>query len=375
MKYLEELSGGLAGKRVLLRLDLNVSVVDGVPADPYRIEKVISTIDFLRHEQAQTLIISHIEGSSETLLPVFDYLKGFFPISFSSTFFTPEAIGKIVEMKDGDVLLFENVRINPGEKANDPEFAKKLSAMADLYVNDAFAVSHRNHASIVGVPQYLPHYAGPVLKEEIEHLSSVFRAKQPFVFILGGAKFSTKLPLVQKYTQKADTVFVGGALVNQVYKEMGLEVGTSLVEKEAFGLDLLVRDHSNILLPRDLVVQSGTESVTKPYTELSPTDSIMDIGDESLATLGQKLQTAKTIVWNGPMGNYEKGFQAQTEKLATMIAEATKNGAKSIVGGGDTLAAITKLNLTHTFSFVSTGGGAMLDFLVNETLPGIEALR
>ncbi len=375
MMYLEELSGTLEGKRVLLRLDLNVSIVDGVPADPYRIEKVISTIDFLRKEKAQTLIISHIEGSSETLVPVFDYLRGFFPVTFSSTFFTPEAIGAILALKNGDVLLFENVRINPGEKTNDPEFAKKLAAMADIYVNDAFSVSHRPHASIVGVPQYIPHYAGPVLKEEIEHLSRVFDAQKPFVFILGGAKFSTKLPLVKKYLEKADTVFVGGALVNQIYKEMGIEVGQSLVETENFGLDTLVQDHANLLVPTDVIVQNGDTVSTKVHTALSTQDIIMDIGDDTLEMLHQKLRTAKTIVWNGPLGNYEKGFEAQTEKLATMIAEATKAGATSIVGGGDTLAAITKLNLTHTFSFVSTGGGAMLDFLVHETLPGIEALE
>src|SRR3984885_2972191 len=209
MHYLDELSAAdLKGKKVFLRLDLNVAVVDGKVSEEFRLEKIIPTIDFLRQHDAQTIIISHIEnaaGEATTLLPVLEYLKGYFPVDFCPTYFTPEAVDALLKMQDKSVLLFENVRNNPGEKENDQTFAKKLSQMADVYVNDAFGVSHRAHASIVGVPKFLPHYGGLLMRQEIEHLSKVFSPEHPFLFILGGAKFDTKLPLITKYLERADS--------------------------------------------------------------------------------------------------------------------------------------------------------------------------
>ncbi len=368
----------LEGKRVLLRLDLNVPIQDGHVTDPYRLERSIETVDFLRGKGAQTIIIAHCEGKeSTTLLPMFDFLKGYFPLDFSPTYFTPEAVAKLLELKNGGVILFENVRVNEGEKTNDPDFAKKLAQMADIYVNDAFSVSHRSHASIVGVPALLPHYGGLLLRQEIENLSKAFSPERPFLFILGGAKFDTKLPIITKYLTTADNVFVGGALANDFLKEKGVEVGKSLVDEGDFGItEMLASDNGKkLLLPVDETVQDEHEAISfKKVSELSATDYIGDCGPETIEMLKPHIALAKTIVWNGPLGNYEKGFTDKTEQVAELVAGQTESGTATIVGGGDTLASIKKLGIDDKFTFISTGGGAMLDFLANETLVGIDAL-
>ena len=379
IKYLDELeTKDLKGKRVLLRLDLNVAVDHGKVFDDFDIQKIIPTVDFFRGMEAQTIILAHIEdaeGNPTSLLPVFDYLHGYFPVEFCPTYFTPEAVDKLLNLKDKGVLLFENIRYNTGEKENDKDFAKQLSAMADIYVNDAFGVSHRKHASIVGVPEFLPHYAGFLMRQEIEHLSKVFKPELPFVFILGGAKFDTKLPLISKYLDTADVVFVGGALANDIFKAKGFEVGKSLISLSDSGIkDIL--NNPKLRTFDDVTVTTPLGQVAfKAPTEVSSDESIVDAGPKTIEQMKEILTNAKTIVWNGPIGLYEKGFKDKTENLAEIIAEATARGAQTIIGGGDTVAAIKNLGLDHKFSFVSTGGGAMLDYLVFETLPGIEALE
>ena len=375
IKYIDEVEN-LKGVRVLLRLDLSVPAENGKLGTTFQIDRVLKTIDFLRSKEAQTIIISHAEDNGDgSLLPMSDYLNGFFPVEYSPTYFTPEAIDKLLKMEDGGVLLFGNLRDNPGEKANDPEFAKKLAQMADIYVNDAFSVSHRKHASIVGVPQLLPHYGGLLLRDEIENLSKVFNPNHPFVFLLAGAKFETKLPIIKKYLDKADKVFVGGALSTDIYKEKGFEIGKSLVSEGDFGISELLQN-PKLLFPIDVTVTKSDGSVSfKKSNEISADETIVDAGPQTISDLKNILADAKTVVWNGPLGNYELGFADKTEQLAELIVEVTKSGAESIVGGGDTLASIEKLGLNQKFSFVSTGGGAMLDFLVNETLPGIDALE
>jgi len=378
IRYIDELKKeDLQGKRVLLRLDLNAPMVDGEINDVSRLERVIPTVDFLRINDAKVIIIAHAEnkdGENESLIPILHHLNGYFKTEFCPTYFTPEAVEKVLAMKDKDVLLFENIRTNPGEKENDEEFAKKLSQMAEIYVNDAFSVSHRKHASVVGVPEHIPHFGGLLMKSEIEHLSKAFSPEHPFVFILGGAKFSTKIPLVKKYLDKADTVFVGGALANDVYKAKGLEVGTSLVSKVTFDMaDLL--DNPKIIVPMDVTVtdKDGKVSFKKPE-EIQSDECMVDAGPDTIEQLKEILKDAKTIIWNGPLGNYEKGFSDKTESLVEIIADLTQNGALTIVGGGDTVASINKMDIAHKFTFVSTGGGAMMEYLVSETLPGIESL-
>lgn len=380
MKYIDELTKeDLEGKRVLLRLDLNAPLDENSIKDTYKLEKSVSTVDFLRGMGAKVIIISHLEnkdGGNDSLLPVWNYLNGYFKTDFCSTYFSPEAVDKVLKIEDGGVLLFENIRVNSGEKENDKEFAKKLSQMADIYVNDAFSVCHRNHASIVSLPEFLPHYGGLLLKEEIINLSKVFSPEHPFIFLLGGAKFNTKLPLVRKYLKLADTVFVGGALANDIFKERGYEVGQSLVSKDNFEIKEIINDPKFTTFKDVTVVNSGEVSFKLP-TEILKDDSIVDSGPETIEELKEIISNAKTIVWNGPLGFYEKGFSDKTEQLAEIIAEKTQNDPTfvSIVGGGDTVASIQKLNLEHKFTFLSTGGGAMLDYLANETLPGIQALE
>ena len=266
--------------------------------------------------------------------------------------------------------------------------------MADMYVNDAFGVSHRKHASIVGIPQFLPHYGGLLMRQEIEHLSRVFNPQRPFIFILGGSKFDTKLSLIAKYLERADSVFIGGALANDIFKARGLEVGASLVSRTALdrdsGMSKAVLDtNSKLITPADVTVTdaNGNVSFKKPE-EVEADETITDVGPQTIDQFREILKGAKTVVWNGPLGNYEAGFGDKTEQLAELLAEIThpqslrssyggqaKSGTETIVGGGDTLATIHKLNLTDSFSFISTGGGAMLQFLLDETLPGIEALE
>lgn len=365
-------AGDIAGKHVLLRLDLNTPITDGKVADPYRIDQAIPTIDTLRLKKAKIIILAHTEAKGNTsLYPMFDYLNGFVKVQFAKELFSPETIKLIADMEDGDVVMLENLRSDEGEKANDPVFAKKLAQYGELYINDAFSVSHRKHASVVGVPALLPSYVGPLFLNEVENLSKAFNPEHPFVFILGGAKFDTKLPLIQKYLDKADHVVVAGALANSVFKVQGLELGTSLVSEGEFGItDML--NNKKFIVPTDVTVKKpdGTFEIKK-VDDIQHDEYIGDAGSETVAHIGGLIKHASLVVWNGPLGNYEEGFTEETEKLARIIADSK---ATSIVGGGDTLASIEKLGLTHKFTFVSTAGGAMLDFLVNETLPGIDAL-
>jgi phosphoglycerate kinase len=225
------------------------------------------------------------------------------------------------------------------------------------------------------VPEFLPHYGGLLLRKEIEHISRAFNAESPFIFILGGAKFETKLPLIKKYLDKADIVFVAGALANDVIKAKGYEVGVSLVSEGDFGIDELIKNPKLKTFVDVTVKDKDGKISVKKLEEISPDDYIGDAGPETIDYLNSVLKDAKTVVWNGPLGNYEIGFTDKTEQLAETIANLTSsNGLESIVGGGDTIASINKLDLNHKFSFISTGGGAMLDYLVNESLPGIDAL-
>ena len=370
-------AGDLKGKRVLLRLDLNAPVADGKVTETYRLDKSLPILDDLHLKGAKVIIIAHIETKDNpTLLPVWEYMHGFLPIKFSPTYFTKEADTMVSNLEDGEVMMFENVRMNPGEKSNDMEFAKKLAAYGDIYVNDAFAVSHREQASIVLVPTLLPHYAGPLFMDEVNNLSKAFNPPHPFLFVLGGAKFETKLPLIQKFLKSADTIFVGGALANDVFKAKGYEIGTSLVSQGDFGIEKLLQE-PNFKYPIDVTVSasiaeaSATEVTFKDADQVSKDEYIGDVGPKTIEMLREAANNSKFILWNGPLGNFEIGFNDKTEQLAELIANS---GAETIVGGGDTLASIQKLNLLEKFSFVSTAGGAMLDFLANETLPGIEAL-
>src|SRR3989338_1935537 len=364
----------LSGKRVLLRLDLNVPIEGGEIRDPYRIEKSLQTLNYLRAQNARIVIISHIgKGDPEdTLAPVARYLNTKFPTTFLSRLESSENERLTKEMEDGDVVIVENLRHSMGEEKNNPQFAAYLATLGDVYVNDAFSVSHRAHASVVGVPALLPHYAGIQIREEVERIAVAFKPARPFLFIVGGAKISTKMPLLKKFIGIADHIFVGGANVNNLLKSKGYEIGTSVYDKDVDGDLTELLESNRLILQIDVVVKNDAGSEVRPVNQVNSGDMIVDIGPETIKYLEGVVGSAQLIVWNGPLGFYEQGFTEATRELISLVSGSR---ATSLVGGGDTVALIDEMGAIDNFSFVSTGGGAMLDFLANETLPGIEALQ
>lgn len=364
----------LKGKRVLLRLDLNVPLHGGVIRDAYRITKSLPTLAYLRKSGARVVILSHIGKGApdDTLRPVAEYLNKQFPLTFLNKLESKENLPIIERMQDGDVVMLENLRHSKGEEENDPSFAHYLSTLGDIYVNDAFSVSHRTHASVVGVAALLPRYAGLQMAEEVSRLALAFDPARPFLFVLGGAKISTKMSLLKKFISIADHVFVGGAIVNNLLKAKGYEIGTSTHDDTEVGglADLL--ESERLLLPRDVVVKNDAGSGVRDVVRVTEGDMIVDVGPETIRHLESIVGAAKLIVWNGPLGFYEEGFTDGTRELLSLIASCH---ATSIIGGGDTVALIDELGMADKFSFVSTGGGAMLDYLGSGTLPGIDALR
>lgn len=361
----------LKGKTVLVRADFNVPIDNGKVRDSFRIKKALPTIEYLHKKGARIIIVSHAgDDGAQSLAPVAKILKKFAPIIASTkTVLSKEEVDALAK---NAIVLLENIRREDGEKSNSTVFAKQLAAMADVYVNDAFSVSHRTHASIVGVTKYLPSYAGLQLEAEIKNLSSVLtKPVHPFLFILGGAKFETKLPLIKKFLKTADAVFITGALANNFFKTAGYEVGASLVEEKDFGFKAMLKN-KKLLLPIDVTALSGGEHTVKTLANVLPNDSIMDIGGESVKLLKPIIESAKLVLWNGPTGVYELGFDKQTKAILKLLAISK---AKTIIGGGDTVEMVNELKLEDKFAFVSTGGGATLEFLAKGTLPGIKALK
>ncbi len=366
--------GDVFGKRVLVRIDANVPIKDGVVADGYRLKQAFPTISFLQQQKAKVILVGHLESvETTTLLPVFQYLKNTLSLSFVEEVVGETVTKHIAEMAPGDIVLLENIRTQEGEKKNDPVFARELAQLADFYVNEAFSVCHREHASIVSVPKLIPAYAGLLLQEEVKNLARCFEPEHPFLFILGGAKFETKLPLVERFLKTADTVFLAGALSNDVFKIRGYEVGRSVSSTDVSKIQPLVTNE-RLVVPVDVQVElkpNETASEVRDADAVASTEKIVDAGPKSMEMLRQHIQRASFILWNGPLGYYEFGHKETTLQLAKMIAERK---VTSVIGGGDTLAAIAELGIAKEFTFVSTAGGAMLDFLAKGSLPGLDAL-
>lgn len=345
----------LKSKKVLVRVDFNVPIKNGKVLDDFRIKKALPTIKYLLAKGAKIILITHLgKDGSENLEPI---IKHFFKIS---------------KLPKSRISFFDNVRKFPGEMKNDPNFAKKLAKLGDVYVNEAFSVSHRAHASMVSLPKYLPSYAGFQLEEEIRNLSLVSKkTKHPFILILGGAKFETKLPIIKRFLKTLDDIFIGGALVNQVLKEEGFETGVSLVQDKKYGLPKIIKN-PKIMLPIDLLVFEDKKEYAVSFNGVTKNEDIVDIGPETIKKLEEKIKKAKMVLWNGPLGESNAGFDEGTKKIVQAIS---KSKAISIVGGGDTVEVISKLKLEKKFTFVSTGGGATLEYLAKGTLPGIKALE
>jgi len=370
VKSIKEIKN-IKGKIVLVRVDFNVPIKDGKVEDDFRIKKALPTIKFLQKMGAKIVLITHLGKGGESLLPVSVALNNFIKTKFIPDILGKDACDAIFNMKNKEVILLENLRNNMGEQSKDKNFAKNLSKLGDFYVNEAFSVSHREDASIVLLPKLMPAYAGFQLTEEVKNLSLVFKKpKKPFLFILGGAKFSTKMPLIQKYLKLADNVVIGGALANDFIKAKGYEVGQSLTS-DSKGIEKILKN-KKLILPIDVVVVSSRKLINKKISEIKKDEMILDLGVESVKNIESHIEKSKLILWNGPLGKYENGGDVATKNILKFIG---KLKATSIIGGGDIVAVVSESKMENKFTFVSTGGGATLDFLANGTLPGIKALR
>lgn len=358
----------LRGKRVLVRVDLNVPVGTEGLVDTTRIEKIYPTLEYLKRMGAKTVLISHLGNGSVSLKQVARAIGQKFNLGFAPQLFGRATERMIEELPLGGMLLLENLRGNEGELKNNTFFAISLAKYGDLFVNEAFSTSHREHASIVSLPKFLPSVVGLRFEEEIRELSKLADPKQPFLFILGGAKMETKFPILAKYLKKADAVFVGGALMNSFFRAQGFEIGRSIVDDAGADIDGLLKS-KRLLLPHDVVVENGK---VRGVGEVGKREAIRDIGPETLTALKKFIGEAKTVLFNGPLGDYEKGFDRSTLEVLRAMA-ASK--AHTVIGGGDTMALYARAKIRKGIDFVSTGGGAMIEFLVTGTLPGIKAIR
>lgn len=363
----------LNGARVLVRVDYNVPFKGTKIVDTRRIDASFETIRMIIKKGGTPVLIAHLGDESASLRPVATYLSKSFKIVFVNHEVMDDAIYEILnQVPKGTVVLLENIRRYKEEEGNSASFAKRLAKLGSYYVNDAFSVSHRKHASVVGIPKLLPSYAGVQLVKEIRALTPVVeRPAHPFLFILGGAKFATKIPLISRFIESADQVVIAGALLNSFYKTLGFEVGKSVVEDGYEGRIKSLAKKSNLLLPVDVLVVRGTKKVVCTPDEIQKGDVIVDIGPQSVELITSKVAKAKLVVWNGPTGWYEKGFTKATTDIAKAIASSK---AKAIIGGGDTGVVVEKAVGESKNIFISTGGGATIDFLSTGTLPGIKAL-
>ncbi len=362
----------LRGKRVILRASLNVPVENGVVTNEYRITQMLPTLRYLHEHGAKTIIMGHIgRDKDETLKPIMAVLERYYPIVWGGSVNDERAKEHLSVLPDGQFLLLENLRQDDREGDNDEAWGAHLASFGDIFVNDAFDNVHREHASMVQIPKHLPAYAGLTMMAEVEHLTKVMQPVHPALFMIGGAKFETKMPLVEKFLATYDHVFVSGALMNDIFKARGYEVGTSLVsDVDLSGAAFL--DNPKLLVPTDVVVTGPRGTVTKLATEVLPDEAIMDAGPATVEMLKGYIADAKTVLWNGPFGNFEGGFASATEETVKALAAAN---ALSVVGGGDTVAAIEKLGLNDSLGFVSTGGGAMLTLLEHGSTPALDALN
>ncbi|MEX0821339.1 MAG: phosphoglycerate kinase [Rhodothermales bacterium] len=378
------------GKRVLVRVDFNVPLQDGVVGDDTRIRAALPTIRHIIERDGKVILMSHLgrpKGEPDaalTLAPVAKHLENVLGerVRFVSNITGPAVQEAVAELPDGGVILLENTRFHPGEKKNDPAFAAELASLADIYVNDAFGAAHRAHASTEGVAHQVEQAAmGLLLEKEIEYLSKLLEAPEaPYVAVLGGAKVSDKIGIIQNLLDRVDAVLIGGAMSYTFLKALGHGVGDSLVEEDKLDVakELYERAGGKIKLPSDHVAASAFENDAEHGTvegDIPQGEMGLDIGAGSLETYRGLIESARTVVWNGPMGVFEmENFSKGTFAVAEALAAATDNGALTVVGGGDSVAAITEAGYEDRVSHVSTGGGAMLEFLEGKTLPGIAAL-
>ena len=382
------------GKRVLVRADLNVPVENGVVTDATRIDRVAPSITELADKGAKVILLSHFgrpkgRDAKNSLKPVVAELAHVIkrPVKFADDCIGETAEQAVAELRPGNILCLENTRFYPGEENNDPEFAKALAKLGDIYVNDAFSVSHRAHASTEGIAHLLPAYAGRTLQTELDALvKALEHPDRPLTAIVGGAKVSTKLDLLGNLLRKIDVLIIGGAMANTFLLAQGKKVGKSLFEKDLVEIAKKILDEARankrqIILPVDAVVAEKYEahapSRVVDVDHVGDNDMILDIGPRSIEYAISELARSKTLVWNGPFGTFEiEPFDNGTDEVAEAAAEFTQAGKLvSVAGGGDTVAALNAAGVAGRLTYVSTAGGAFLEWLEGKALPGVEILR
>jgi phosphoglycerate kinase len=383
----------LAGKRVLVRVDFNVPLENGVITDDTRIRASIPTLKYILEQEPKALILmSHLgrpkggPAPEFSLAPVAPALSQHLGVDVR---FVEDTIGEnaeqaVANLADGGVLLLENTRFYKGEEKNDPELSAQMARHGDVYVNDAFGSAHRAHSSTVGVAEHLPAVAGLLMEKEIDYLATTLENPQrPFIAIMGGAKVSDKIAVIEALLGKVDKLLIGGGMANTFFKAMGYEMGKSLVEPDAIDTarSLLEKSGGKLILPTDGVIGDKFDNDAAQQTiQVSagvPEDwSIYDIGPETIKAFSEHLDGAKTVVWNGPMGVFEMpNFAKGTFAIAQLLADETAKGAVTIVGGGDSAAAVESSGLADRITHISTGGGASLEMLEGQKLPGVEILN
>lgn len=382
----------LEGKIVILRVDFNVPIKNNKVREDYKIKMSLPTIEYLLKKGARVVAISHLgspKGKISPDLSLAPIAKNLQKLLVSRAYkrkikFVPSVIGdkvfaEIKNLKAGELILLENLRFEIGEEQNNNIFAKQLAAFGDLYVNDAFAVSHRDQASVSAIKKFLPSYSGLLLEEEVLALSKVIKPKQPLVAIMGGAKVDTKAPLIEKMHNKAEAVLVGGALANNFFKALGYEIGVSLVDNDSliFAKKFIKRGKIDpkIILPCDVVVSNNGRIKVKAIDDLVRKDQIIDIGPKTVELFAPIIKKAATIIWNGPMGCFEEKPAAfGTMAIGRLVAARSRGAAWGVVGGGETVEALKLTKMSEYIDWVSTAGGAMLSYLGGEKMPGLSKI-
>jgi phosphoglycerate kinase len=393
--YLNLDDADVSGKRVLLRGDLNVPVENGVPSDTTRLQRLVKTIKKLTAKNARVIVLSHFgrpksRGDfSMSLAPVAKVLGDLLgkPVAFASDCIGPVAEAAVNALKPGEVVVLENTRFHEGEEKNDPEFVKQLASLGDVFVNDAFSVAHRAHASTEGVAHILPAFAGEDMREELAALAAALeQPKKPLMAIVGGSKISTKIDVLKHLTSRVDVLVLGGGMANTFLAAQGKKMGKSLVEPEMLETAREIMKNSaasgcKILLPSDVVVAEhyGAGAVTQIVSADAIPENMMalDLGPKTVEAIIKALDGMKTVVWNGPLGAFEiPPFERATKAVAQAVAASTKAGkVLSVAGGGDTIAVLNMAGVTADLSYVSIAGGAFLEWLEGRALPGVEVLR
>ena len=383
-----------AGKRVLLRVDLNVPMEDGLVSDATRIERVVPTIRELSEKGAKVLLLAHFgrpkgervaSMSLKPIVPVLEEALGR-PVSFAGDCIGEQAAAMAADMAPGDVMLLENVRFHAGEEANDADFARQMAELGDAYVNDAFSAAHRAHASTEGLAHLLPAYAGRAMQGELEALEKgLGNPERPVMAVVGGAKVSTKLDLLSNLVERVDILVVGGGMANTFLHAMELGVGRSLCEKDMADTARSILNKAgdvgcNVILPSDVVVAAkfaaGADNEVVPVDAVPADMMILDAGPETIGLVNERIDAMATLVWNGPLGAFEiEPFDKATTLCAQHAARRTQtHGLVSVAGGGDTVAALAKAGVAEDFTYVSTAGGAFLEWMEGKALPGVAAL-